>query len=216
MPQDDPTWSGFFHAGACIVILTYTQVLLGAHRMAQLKALATNLPAHQRLKVRFIGPILAVGLRMELVVMASLLPFLDKKKVFTGHLPADTHFAVSTQDIILFLGAVYLLFRLISTFSNQKTEKQPASEYTHLKTLFWLDAAWTMEVIFLGLGITNQIAPVLLSVLIAYLILFLWEQRIIHHKHNRLLSIPAWILALFSILMLVARGLGIHLPSIIS
>ena len=204
MPQDDPTWSGFLHAFICFVILTYIQVILGARRMAQLKKLATNLPDHQRLKVRFIGPILAIGLRMELVVMASLLPFLGRTKIFTSQLSTGTHVAVSTQDLVLILGAIYLLLRLIGTLRKPTAETQPTHEYTQLKTLFWLDVAWTMEVIFLGLGITNWMAPILLSVLVAYLLLLFSSSAVIKSTvNNPFLIISALLLFLLSILMLI-------------
>ena len=204
MPQDDPTWSGFLHALICFVTLTYIQVILGARRMAQMKKLATNLPDRQRLKVRFIGPILAVGVRMELLVMASLLPFLDRTKVFTGQLPAGTHVAISTQDLVLILGAIYLLFRLVGSLRKPSAKTQPTHEYTRLKTLFWLDVAWTLEVIFLGLGITNWMAPILLSVLTAYLSLLFYSSVVIKSTaHNPFLVISAQLLFLFSILLLI-------------
>ena len=204
MPQDDPTWSGFLHALNCFVILTYIQVVLGARRMAQIKKLATNLPDRQRLKVRFIGPILAVGVRMELIVMASLLPFLDRTKVFTGQLPAGTHIAISTQDLVLVFGAIYLLFRLIGTLRKPMAEPRSVNEYTHLKTLLWLDIAWTFEVILLGLGITNWMAPILLSMLVAYLSLLFYSSVVIKSTaHNPFLVISAQLLFLFSILLLI-------------
>ena len=210
MPQDDPTWSGFLHALNCFVILTYIQVILGARHMAQLKALATNLPDRQRIKVRFIGPILAVGMRMELLVMASLLPFLDRTKVFTGQLPAGTHVAVSTQDLVLILGAVYLLFRLITSLRKPTAETQPTHEYTRLKTLFWLDVAWTLEVIFIGLGITSGMAPILLSVLVAYLLLLFSSSAIMKSTaNNPFLIISGLLLFLFSILMLILRVINL-------
>ena len=204
MPQDDPTWSGFLHALICFVTLTYIQVILGARRMAQLKKLATNLPDHQRLKVRFIGPILSVGVRMELIVVASLLPFLGGTKVFTSQLSKGTHIAVSTQELVLILGAIYLLLRLIGTLRKPTEETQPTNEYTRLKTLFWLDIAWTFEVIFLGLGITNWMAPILLSMLVAYLSLLFYSSFVIKSTaHNPFLVISAQLLFLFSILLLI-------------
>ncbi|MDE0822324.1 MAG: hypothetical protein OSA95_14475 [Opitutales bacterium] len=214
MLQDDPTWSGFLHAFICFVILTYIQVILGARRMAQLKKLATNLPDHQRLKVRFIGPILAIGLRMELVVMASLLPFLGRTKVFTSQLSTGTHVAVSTQDLVLILGAIYLLLRLIGTLRKPTAETQPTHEYTQLKTLFWLDVAWTLEVIFLGLGITNWMAPILLSVLVAYLLLLFSSSAVIKSTvNNPFLIISALLLFPLSILMLILGIINLSLYS---
>ena len=204
MPQDDPTWSGFLHALICFLILTYIQVILGVRRMAQMKKLATNLPDRQRIKVRFIGPILAVGMRMELLVMASLLPFLDRTKVFTGQFPAGTHVAISTQDLVLILGAIYLLFRLVGSLRKPSEKTQPTHEYTRLKTLFWLDIAWIFEVIFIGLGITNWMAPILLSVLVAYLSLLFYSSVVIKSTaHNPFLVISAQLLFLFSILLLI-------------
>ena len=204
MPQDDPTWSGFLHALTCFVSLTYIQVILGARRIDQLKNLAINLPEHQRLKVRFIGPIMAACIRMELVVIASLLPFLDRTKVFTDQLPTGIHVSISAHDLVLIFGVLYLLFRLIGSLRKTTTETHPTEEYTRLKTLFWLDVAWTLEVIFLGLGITNWMAPILLSVLTAYLSLLFYSSVVIKSTaHNPFLVISAQLLFLFSIILLI-------------
>ena len=209
MPQNTPNWPDFISALACILILVYIQVTLGAPRMTKLKLLAANLPEHQRSKVSAIGPILAAGLRMQLVVLASLLPFLEQTTVFTGELSNGKHFALSAQAIILLIGASYLLLRLLGTLYKPAKKTVTDDEYSALGTLVWLDIAWTLEVVLIGLGFVENMAPILLAVLVAHLLLLFWSRAIVELvKGNTFIRISGHILFLFCILALVAKGIS--------
>ena len=102
MPQADPSWQDFLDALVCTGILTYIHLIVGAPRMERLKQLTQKLPQAQSIAARAYSPIIGGGIRLQFVVLASLLPFLDRKKPYKWDFP-EISLSLSKHDIILFV-----------------------------------------------------------------------------------------------------------------
>ena len=155
MPQADPSWQDFLDALVCTGILTYIHLIVGAPRMERLKKLTQKLPQAQSIASRTYGPIIGGGIRLQFVVLASLLPFLDRKKPYKWDF-AEISLSLSKHDIILIAGALYLLIRLLGTFLNnelQSSQREEETKSTKLPKLIALDKLWALEMTFLGLGL---------------------------------------------------------------
>ena len=213
MPQADPSWQDFLDALVCTGILTYIHLIVGAPRMERLKQLTQKLPQAQSIAARAYGPIIGGGIRLQFVVLASLLPFLDRKKPYKWDFP-EISLSLSKHDIILIAGALYLLIRLVGTFVNhelQSSQREEETKSAKLPQLITLDTLWAIEMTFLGLGLCQNVAPILLSALIAHILLTFYSSNICKHlKQNPFLQPAARLLFLFNLLLLIANATGLQ------
>jgi len=211
MPQPNPTWQDLFNALVCTGILTYVHLVLGAPRMERLKRLALNLPDDSQARLRTYGPILGGGIRLQFIVLASLLHFLDRIPATTWNLAAQP-VRLTNHDLLLLAGAVYLLLRLLGTFSKARTGADPEDPGTpaQFPRLVFYDLFWSLEMATLGLGLADNMAPVLLAALMAHTLLVFYSKNILQRLQKRnFTAIGARLAFLFCVLLIVADATGV-------
>lgn len=202
------------HMLAGLATLIVLELVLGIDNLVFVAILANKLPAHQRDRARLIGLGLAMGIRIGLLAVISLIMAL-KAPLFAvaGH-------SFSVRDLIMIGGGVFLLFKATSEIherleGHQESEtgerRVPSFAITILQIVV-LDAIFSLDSIITAIGMVDVLWVMATAVVISMGIMMIASKPLAAFVSRH----PTIIILCLSFLLmigcsLVADGFGFHI-----
>ena len=223
----DPT------ALAALVALVVMEVVLGIDNLVFISILTNKLPEHQRQKARRIGIGLALVMRLALLSMIAWIVGLTQPVFDLGLTgPLDSHGApafeteFSWRDLILIAGGLFLLWKATKEI-HHTVDPVPSDDVLDknnpniagmtfgaaIMQIILLDMIFSMDSILTAVGMTDNIAVMVIAVIVAVIAMLLAADPL----SNFIARNPTVVmLALGFLLMigavLIADGFGVHVP----
>jgi len=205
----------FFQTETWIAIFTMTilEIVLGIDNIIFISIVSNKLPEQQQNKARYIGLILALGLRILMLIgITWLIGFTQ---------PVFTFFeqAFSGKDIILLAGGLFLIAKSTSEI-HQKMESGghhldnkgvKVSLVGIILQIVVLDAIFSLDSILTAVGMTTEITIMIIAVVLSLGIMLFFSERISKfiNKHPTLQVLALSFLILIGF-MLCVESFGTH------
>ncbi len=208
----------FFSVAGLMALLTLTvlEVVLGIDNVVFIAILAEKLPEKQQSKVRAIGLLLAMVMRLILLAGAFWIVKLTE--------PLFTVFGrdLSGKSLLLLIGGLFLIFKAVKeihhlmehgphlTIDNTK-RKQAASVASVLTQVLVLDAIFSIDSVITAVGMTSNYWIMATAVIISIMVMLAFATPIAEFvkKHPTMKTLALAFLVLIGVL-LVAEGIGEH------
>jgi predicted tellurium resistance membrane protein TerC len=197
-----------------LVTLTALEIVLGVDNVVFISILASKLHLDEQKRARQVGLALAMGGRLLLLAMISVIIGLTEP-IFTIF---DEEF--SGRDLILIAGGLFLLakstFEIHERLEGQQghtTAKTPASFTAVIIQILLMDVIFSLDSVITAVGTADDIEVMMAAVVIAVLVMLLMAEAISgfvnEHPTVKILALSFLLLIGMS---LVAEGLDQHIP----
>ena len=207
-------WLGSPEAWVALITLTALEIVLGIDNIIFISILVGRLPAHQQQKARTIGLALAMATRIILLLSLAWVMGLTK--------PLFTLFdhAVSTRDLILIGGGMFLFFKSTMEIHNSLEGEEGAHVGSKtagfvgvLLQIAVLDIIFSLDSVITAVGLAKHLPVMILAIVIAVGVMMFAARAIGEfvdaHPTIKMLALSFLILVGVT---LVADGLGMHIP----
>ncbi|MBN1413671.1 MAG: TerC family protein [Bacteroidales bacterium] len=206
----------FYQPGSWIALITLIllEVVLGIDNVIFISIITNRLPAERQRLARNLGLLLAMIFRSLLLLTISF--FIR----FTNPLFAVFQLEISTRDLILLAGGMFLIIKSVSEI-HQKMEgadnEVKIKVKTHLFTVIFqivlLDLIFSFDSILTAIGLTDKLPLMITAIIVAILIMMLFAGSVSRfiNKHPTLQVLALSFLILIGF-MLVLDGLHKHVP----
>ncbi len=207
-------WIADPQAWIALGTLTTLEIVLGIDNIVVISILTGKLPEDEQPRARFIGLALAMGARIALLFsLAWLMQLTEPLFEVIGQ-------EISGQDLILMGGGLFLLGKS----THEIHDKLEGEEESHaaagtatmagvLTQIILMDLVFSLDSVITAIGMAEQIAVMVIAVVIAVLIMMVAVNPISDfvEKHPTVKMLALSFLLLIGML-LVAEGLGQHIP----
>jgi len=199
-----------------LLTLTVLEVVLGIDNVVFIAILAERLPEKQQPKVRTIGLLLAMVMRLILLAGAFWIVKLTQ--------PLFTVFDrdISGKSLLLLIGGLFLIFKAVKeihelmergpylTIDHTK-RKQAVSIASVLTQVLVLDAVFSIDSVITAVGMTTNYWIMATAVVISIMVMLAFASPIAEFvkKHPAMKTLALSFLVLIGVL-LVAEGIGEH------
>jgi CBS domain containing-hemolysin-like protein len=205
----DPTiWAG-------LLTLVVLEIVLGIDNLIFIAILADKLPPHQRDRARLIGLSLAMLMRLGLLTVVSWLVTLTAPLFSVGPL------TFSGRDLILLFGGLFLLFkatvelheRLEGVTHTHTASKVYAGFGVVVAQIVALDAVFSLDAVITAVGMVDELGVMMAAVIISIGVMILASKGLTRfvNAHPTVVVLCLSFLLMIG-LLLVAEGLGFHIP----
>ena len=198
-----------------LVTLTALEIVLGIDNVVFLSILSGKLPAKDQPSARKIG--LSLAMLMRLVLLFSIGWVMKLTQPF---MTVASH-SVSGRDLILLIGGLFLVAkstheihgRLEGDESQANIQGKKASFASIIVQIVILDIVFSLDSVITAVGMSNQIAIMVLAVIIAVGFMMAFSSVISDfvHRHPTVKMLALSFLMLIGV-MLIADGFGHHIP----
>ena len=228
-------WVADPNAWAALATLTVLEIVLGIDNIIFISILTGRLPEHQQARGRTIGLGLAMGMRIVLLLSLSWvmgltaplfeLPFLEfldgiGQSAREGHAAAEGSPSVITgRDLILLIGGFFLVgkstheihHKLEGDGEHAAEKGKGATMMSVLIQIAILDIVFSLDSVITAIGMADDIAVMIIAVVIAVLIMMVGAGPISRfvHKHPTVKMLALAFLILIGV-TLIAEGLDQH------
>jgi predicted tellurium resistance membrane protein TerC len=198
-----------------LLSLTALEIVLGIDNIVFLAILSQRVPAPQQKKVRRVGLLLALGLRLALLFTLNLIMGM------TAPLFAIAGQGFSGRDLVMLGGGLFLIAKSVHEI-HDKLEGDPAedgrqgrgggSSFTStLLQIIALDVVFSLDSVITAVGMAAQIWVMVVAMVTAVGVMLLSADRIsaFIHRHPSMKMLALSFLLLIGVL-LVAEGFGKH------
>lgn len=213
----DFTWLSDPTALVALATLIVMEVVLGIDNLIFISILTNKLPESQRARARRIGIGLALILRLGLLGTIAIIVSLTQP-IFTlfGH-------SFSWRDLILIAGGLFLVWKATKEIRHNvdptpaddifDTTKASMTFGTAIGQILLLDLVFSLDSIITAVGMTDQIAIMVIAVVIAVTVMLIAANPLAAFINANPTVV---MLALGFLLMigmtLIAEGFGAHVP----
>ncbi|MDH5398640.1 MAG: TerC family protein [Cyclobacteriaceae bacterium] len=203
-----------FESLIALLTLTFLEVVLGIDNIIFISIVSNKLSEDQRARARNTGLLLALIFRIALLMgITWVIKFTQPLFTVLGH-------DFSGRDLILAAGGLFLIFK--STMEvHHKIEgpaehQQSGASATFLQVvlqIILLDIIFSFDSILTAIGLTEQVALMVIAVTIAMIIMMLFSGKIsgFLNKHPTLEILALSFLILIGF-MLIVEALHYHVP----
>ena len=161
-------WIADPQAWIALGTLTVLEIVLGIDNVVFISILAAKLPLDQQAKARRIGLLLAMAMRIGLLFSLAWIMRL------TEPLFAVFHHEISGRDLILIAGGLFLLAKSTHEI-HQKMEGDEGNSSDRVRPSFvgvllqvvLLDVVFSLDSVITAVGMADQIAVMVIAVVIA-------------------------------------------------
>jgi predicted tellurium resistance membrane protein TerC len=196
-----------------LLLLTFIEIIMGVDNLVFISVVTARLPAHQQRKVRQIGLMLAMVMRLGLLAIIVWLASLTKPLFDIGSL------SFSIRDLILISGGLFLIYKSIEEIIEHehdlsKSTRKKLSMKVALFQIILFDLLFSLDSIITAVGVANVYWVMATAIVICVLVMLLGSElasRLIM-KNPRIRVLALCILFLIGI-KLVLDGLTIHLST---
>jgi predicted tellurium resistance membrane protein TerC len=204
-------------AWAALAALIAMEVVLGIDNLIFISIVTNKLPEAQRPKARMIGIGLALGLRLVLLSLVFVIVQL------TAPLFSAFGHAFSWRDLILIAGGLFLVWKATKEIHHNvdvrpsddvfDTTKVTMSFGSAIFQIIMLDLVFSLDSIITAVGMTDEIAIMVIAVLVAVTVMLLAAGPLARFLENNPTVVMLALAFLFMIGMtLLADGFGFHVP----
>jgi predicted tellurium resistance membrane protein TerC len=198
-----------------LLTLTALEIVLGIDNVVFISILSGKLPPEERAKARRIGMAGAMLMRIGLLLTLSWIMRL------TAPLFTLWSHTVSGRDLILLLGGLFLIGK--ATFEiHERVEGHGPGGAKHAKRaslrmivfqIMLLDIVFSLDSVITAVGMARQLAVMVTAVIIAVGVMLVFARSVGDFvEHHPTVKILALSFLLLIGVMLVADGLGQHIP----
>lgn len=201
-----------------LLTLIAMEVVLGIDNLVFIAILSNRLPEHQRQMARRIGLGLAVLLRFLMLASVGWLLTLTRPWfTFAG-------LEISGKDLILLVGGLFLIGKATIEIHHRvdptKPEQEPGMAAV-ASAAFWptviqiiaLDMVFSVDSILAAVGLVREFWMIAVAIVISVLVMLLSMDKLSNFiEHNPTVVMLALAFLIMIGMVLVAEGLGVHLP----
>jgi predicted tellurium resistance membrane protein TerC len=213
-----------FESLAALATLSALEIVLGIDNIVFIAILTGRLPEQQRAKIRQIGLLLAMGMRILLLLSIFWVMKLTRP-LFTltvFGLGGDEGLAISGKDLVLLLGGAFLIVKATLEI-HHKIEHSDAhadgkvprvvSAKSVLLQIVLLDIVFSLDSVITAVGMADRIWVMIAAVMIAVGVMMLFATPVSRfvEKHPSIKMLALSFLIMIGAL-LVAEGLHQHFP----
>lgn len=220
-------FSVFAHseAWASLLTLTFLEIVLGIDNIIFISIVSNRLPGEKQRRVRNIGLLLAMLFRILLLLGINIILGF-KTVIFT--IPAlnlgpilEEPLGVSGRDMILLLGGLFLMAKSTTEIFHKMEGKDHdiqakgklATVPAILAQIVMLDMVFSFDSILTAVGLTQQIAVMVVAVVLSVLVMMLFAGSISRFiNRNPSLQILALSFLILIGFMLMLEGLHEEIP----
>ncbi len=214
----DPTTVVFFSIAGMMALLTLTvlEVVLGIDNVVFIAILTERLPEKQQPKIRTIGLLLAMVMRLILLAAAFWIV-----KLTTPLFTVLDH-DISAKSLLLLVGGLFLIFKAVKELHhlmehgseqtiNDTKRKQAVSIASVLTQILVLDAVFSIDSVITAVGMTTNYWIMATAVVISIIVMLAFATPIADFvkAHPTMKTLALAFLVLIGVL-LVAEGIGEH------
>lgn len=205
------------NAWVALVTLTLMEVVLGVDNLVFISVLSNKLPEDQRVRARRIGIAGALILRLALLgTIAVIVQLTDPVFEVLGN-------ELSWRDMILISGGTFLVWKATKEIHHvMDPDPGPSllnpgiaviSMATVVGQILVLDLVFSIDSIITAVGMTDQIAIMVVAVIIAVTVMLLAADPLANfiHAHPTIVMLALGFLLLIGT-TLIAEGFGAHVP----
>lgn len=183
-----------FTVDALISLLTLSvmEIVLGIDNVIFVSIVMNRLPEHQRKKARGIWMVAGISVRIILLMLIGY--------IVRATEPIFTIFGngISVRDLIMLGGGLFLLVKTTMEIHHklegegettaQASGKAASSFFNIIGQIIVIDLVFSFDSIITAVGLAKEIAIMVIAVIIAMVIMFLFAERISNfiHKHPTL------------------------------
>jgi predicted tellurium resistance membrane protein TerC len=179
-----------------LVTLATLEIVLGIDNVIFVSILMGRLHKSQRLKARRIWMFAGIAARILLLMALGWLVKNGNNELFGINL-GGTHYPFTLRNIIMLAGGLFLLYKTVKEI-HEKLEGDELDTGVVSKTggsfagiigqIILIDMVFSFDSIITAVGLANHIEIMMLAVVIAMIIMFLFSERISDfiHKHPTL------------------------------
>ena len=205
---DQQAWIAFF-------TLFALELVLGIDNIVFISILAGKLPAEQQAKARFVGLMLAMGMRVGLLFSISWVMKL------TDPLFSIFHHGISGRDLILILGGLFLIGKATHEIhlklggaeeeAGTASRTFPSFSSVILQIIF-LDLVFSLDSVITAVGMVDQISIMIAAVVASVAFMMFFANSISNFVENRpTIKMLALSFLLMIGMVLVAEGWDQHI-----
>lgn len=215
-----------FSLDALISLLTLTvlEIVLGVDNVIFVSIIMGRMPKNQQLKARRVWMIAGITVRILLLIA---LGWLVRQK---GH-PIFTIFGkgFDLASLVMIAGGLFLLYKTVKEIHHklegdedefQTNAKKPASFANAIGQIIIVDMVFSFDSIITAVGIANHLEVMIIAVIIAMIIMFLFSQRIADfiNKHPTLKMLALSFLVMVGMILIIEgwaaeKAEGLHLKN---
>ncbi len=195
-----------------LLTLTFLEIVLGVDNIIFISIISNRLPKEKQATARNLGLGLALIMRIGLLLGISwIIGFTEPVFTLMDH-------AVSVKDIILIVGGLFLIGKS-TTEIHESLEVEEHGKVTKTVTsmgkvilqIVALDAVFSFDSILTAVGLTDEIAIMIVAVTLAMVVMMTFAGKISEfiNKHPTLQILAMSFLILIGF-MLVLEGIGTH------
>lgn len=192
------------------------EVVLGIDNIVFISILTNKLPKEKQASARRLGLAAALVIRVILLFFISYI-VQAKKPLFTIF-----EFDMSTRDLILLLGGLFLLAKSTSEIHHKVSgeadaiNSKPGKAVSVQKIIFQiilLDIVFSFDSILTAVGLSDQIIIMVLAVVISMIVMLLFAGKISNFVNNNpTIKILALSFLLMIGFMLIIEAFHVHVP----
>ena len=198
-----------------LLTLTALEIVLGIDNVVFISILTGKLPQEQRARARRIGLGGAMLMRIGLLLTLSWIMRLTAPLFSVG-----SH-AVSGRDLILLLGGLFLIGK--ATFEiHERVEGHGAAGASHARRvsmrmiifqIMLLDIVFSLDSVITAVGMARALPVMIAAVIISVIVMLVFARPVGEFvEHHPTVKVLALSFLLLIGVMLVADGLGRHIP----
>lgn len=220
-------------AWAALLTLIVLEVVLGIDNLVFIAILSNKLPAHQQNRARRIGLLMALGMRICLLLLIGWIVTLQTPLFDLGlegapgpHGEPAFETAFSGRDLILLAGGLFLLWKATMEIhhSMEPEDHSPAMLNKNqsvvqlgfgaaIAQIIALDLVFSIDSILTAVGMTDEVPIMVAAVVITVGIMLAAADPLARFiEHNPTLVMLALAFLVMIGLVLIADGLGFHVP----
>lgn len=180
-----------------LITLAVLEIVLGIDNVIFVSILMGRLNKQKRLSARRIWMIAGITVRIALLFALGWLVANGNKELF-GFNWNDKHLGFNLRNLIMLLGGLFLLYKTVKEI-HEKLEGDGIEEGVAKKTagasfaaimgqIILIDMIFSFDSIITAVGLAQHIEIMMIAVIIAMIIMFLFSERISNfiHKHPTL------------------------------
>jgi len=197
-----------------LLTLTGLEIILGIDNVIFIAIVVAKLPKELQAKVRTIGLLLAMGMRVALLFAISWIMLL------TDPLFSIFSHAFSGRDLILLVGGLFLIGKSTHEIHDKMesindelegVEKAPKSFWAAVIQIIILDLVFSLDSVITAVGMAESLSVMVIAVVIAIMVMLFFAKAISDFiEEHPTFKILALSFILLIGVMLVAEGWGTH------
>jgi predicted tellurium resistance membrane protein TerC len=179
-----------------LITLSLLEIVLGIDNVIFVSILLGRVPPESRLKARRIWMIGGIAVRITLLLALGWIVKNGTNELF-GFNWGATHYAFNLRNVIMFIGGLFLLYKTVKEIHHKLegddpaitvSEKKAASFFSIIGQIILVDMIFSFDSIITAVGLAQHVEIMMIAVVIAMIIMFLFSERISNfiHKHPTL------------------------------